>query len=160
MITHIVGMSLREEIRQERPFGSLEQEALLNIARTAALLTYAIAERLKPFRLTPAQYNVLRILRGAGGGGLCRHEIRSRLVAPVPDVTRLLDRMEKGGLIQRERSSEDRREVRTTITRKGLRLLGELDQPVTDMEREYLGHMSRADLRTLVALLQTAREKV
>lgn len=153
-------MTLRDEIRQQRPFRSLEQEALLSIARTAALLTYAVAEKLKPFGLTPTQYNVLRILRGAGSDGLCRHEIRSRLVTLVPDVTRLLDRMEASGLVQRERSSEDRREVTTTITRQGLRLLAELDEPVTRMEREHLGHMTRSELRSLVALLETAREKV
>lgn len=153
-------MSLKEEIRQTRPFGSVEQEALLNIERTAAVLSYAIGERLKPHGLTLTQYNVLRILRGAGSGGMCRHEIRSRLIAKVPDVTRLLDRMESAGLVDRQRGVEDRREVKTTITRRGLELLAKLDEPVQVMHREQLGHMSERELRTLVRLLEAARARV
>jgi DNA-binding MarR family transcriptional regulator len=153
-------MSLRDDIKQSRPFGTLEQEALLNIQRTATLLGYAVAERFKPFGLTPTQYNVLRILRGAEAEGLCRNEIGDRLITPVPDVTRLLDRMEEAGLIQRERDAEDRRQVRTTLTRKGLRAVDELDRTVLDMHREHLGHMSRSELRTLVELLESARAKV
>lgn len=153
-------MSLRDEIKQKRPFGSVEQEALLNIQRTASVFGYAIAERLKPYGLTPKQYNVLRILRGAGEPGLCRHEIRSRLIDEVPDVTRLLDRLEDAGLIERERSEEDRREVRTSITARGLALLERLDEPVTEMHRAHLGHMSKEELRTLVRLLEAARAKL
>lgn len=152
-------MSLRDEIKQGRAFGSVEQEALLNIQRTAAVLGYAISERLKPYGLTPKQYNVLRILRGAGEGGLCRHEIRARLITQVPDVTRLLDRLEAASLIDRERSGEDRREVKTTITSKGLELLEELDEPVATIHRQQFAHMSKEELRTLVRLLETARER-
>jgi hypothetical protein len=96
---------LQDELKQTKPFASLEQEALLSIERTAAVLRHQLGEELKPLGVTPTQYNVLRILRGAGPAGLCRNEIRDRLVAQVPDVTRLLDRMEDAGLIVRGRDS-------------------------------------------------------
>lgn len=151
-------MSLRDELKQARPFRSVEQEALLSIERTAAVLGYAFAEQLKAYDLTPTQYNVLRILRGAGESGLCRHEVRSRLLAPVPDVTRLLDRMESAGLIERERDSEDRRLVRTRITKRALSVLAKLDGPIEEIHQQQLGHMSKADLKRLVALLAEARK--
>jgi DNA-binding MarR family transcriptional regulator len=151
-------MSLRDELKQTRPFRSVEQEALLSIERTAAVLGYAFAEQLKAYDLTPTQYNVLRILRGAGDSGLCRHEVRSRLLAPVPDVTRLLDRMESAGLIERERDSEDRRLVRTRITKRALSVLAKLDGPIEEIHQQQLGHMSKADLKRLVALLAEARK--
>lgn len=151
-------MSLRDELKQTRPFRSVEQEALLSIERTAAVLGYAFAEHLKAYDLTPTQYNVLRILRGAGDPGLCRHEVRSRLLAPVPDVTRLLDRMESAGLIERERDSEDRRLVRTRITKQALGVLAKLDGPIEEIHQRQLGHMSKADLKRLVALLAEARK--
>jgi DNA-binding MarR family transcriptional regulator len=153
-------MSLRDELKQTRPFRSLEQEALLSIERTAAMLGYAFAEELKAYGLTPTQYNVLRILRGAGETGLCRHEVSCRLIAPVPDVTRLLDRMESAGLIERERDPGDRRLVRTRITRHALDLIAKLDQPMEQIHRRQLGHMSKADLKRLVALLEEARKPV
>src|SRR5690242_20838864 len=99
--------SLQNEIKQTKPFASLEQEAMLNIERTAALLGHQLEQALKAFGVTPTQYNVLRILRGAGEHGLCRHEVRDRLIAQVPDVTRLLDRLEEMKLIERERDSVD-----------------------------------------------------
>mgnify|MGYP002622256138 CR=1 FL=1 len=92
---------LREELKQNRPFRSAEQEALLALQRTAAVFDHAFSEAMKPWGITPTQYNVLRILRGAGDKGLCRHEIGDRMVTRVPDVTRLLDRMEAAGLIER-----------------------------------------------------------
>lgn len=150
--------NLRNEIKQTKPFASLEAEVHLNIERTAAVLGHAFAERLKPFGITSTQYNVLRILRGAGAEGLCRNEVRDRLVAQVPDVTRLLDRLEDAGLIERERSTADRRLVSTRITDQGLALLRKLDQPVLDMHRELLGHLSEKQLKTLVELLALARD--
>jgi DNA-binding MarR family transcriptional regulator len=150
---------LREEIRQSRPFETLEQEALLSIERTAAVLMHRFADSLKAHDITPTQYNVLRILRGAGEHGLCRHEIRDRLVAQVPDVTRLLDRMEEAGLVARERDVTDRRLVTTRITKEGLRLLKRLDEPVTEVHRRELGHMTQAHLRTLIDLLAEARSR-
>jgi DNA-binding MarR family transcriptional regulator len=148
---------LRDELKQSKPFGSLEQEAMLSIQRTDAVLGYSIIEALKPFGVTPTQYNVLRILRGARPAGLCREDIRSRLIAEVPDVTRLLDRMEQAGLVDRERDTADRRLVTTRITAKGLRLLDELDGPVKKVHEEQLGHMNNAELQSLIALLGKAR---
>ncbi len=150
---------LREEIKQNRPFTSLEQEALLSIERTAAVLGHAFAEALKPYGITPTQYNVLRILRGAQPTGLCRHEVRARLVAQVPDVTRLLDRLEETGLVTRERDPADRRLVTTRITREGLRLLQQLDRPVAEIHRRQLGHLGEGNLRSLIDLLTMARQK-
>lgn len=153
-----MGRELRDEIKQGKPFESLEQEALLSIERTAALLMHGFADSLKEYDITPTQYNVLRILRGAGRAGLCRNEIRDRLVAQVPDVTRLLDRLEEGGLVERERAEQDRRLVTTRITRTGLALLGRLDGPVAQSHRERLGHLSATQLRSLIGLLAQVRE--
>jgi DNA-binding MarR family transcriptional regulator len=151
---------LRTEIKQGRPFNSLEQEAQLNIERTAAILTHAFADAIKPYGITPTQYNVLRILRGAGENGLCRNDVRDRLIAQVPDVTRLLDRLEETGLVMRERDTTDRRLVTTRITPAGLRLLEQLDEPTVETHRKFLGHMTRAQLRMLIELLSLARERI
>ncbi len=148
---------LRDEIKQTKPFVSLEQEAQLSIERTAAVLGHATAEALKPYGVTRTQYNVLRILRGAGPAGLCRNEVRDRLITQVPDVTRLLDRMEETGLVERIRDSGDRRMVNTHITRAGLKLLEQLDGPIAEIHQRQLGHMTRRDLRQLIDLLAAAR---
>ncbi|HEX8393224.1 MAG TPA: MarR family transcriptional regulator [Longimicrobium sp.] len=150
---------LQDDLRQTRPFSSLEQEAHLSVQRTEAVLGHAVAEMLKPFDITPTQYNVLRILRGAGEEGLCRNDVRDRMVAKVPDVTRLLDRMEAAGLVQRERGGSDRRYVTTRITAQGLRLVDSLDEPVAALHRRMLGHMDELELRTLIDLLARAREE-
>ena len=150
---------LRDEIRQARPFRSIREEAHLSIVRTAAVLAHGFAESLKEFGITATQYNVLRILRGAGEHGLCRHEVRDRLVAQVPDVTRLLDRMEEAGHVARERDETDRRLVATRITPRGLRLLDELEKPVAAIHQRQLGHMTDAQLRSLIDLLEVARER-
>ncbi|MET0395243.1 MAG: MarR family transcriptional regulator [Longimicrobiaceae bacterium] len=151
---------LRDEIRQTRAFDTPEQEAHLSIERTAAVLGHALAEVLKPSGITATQYNVLRILRGAGEAGLCRSAVRERLVAQVPDVTRILDRMEDAGLVARERDAADRRFVTTRITPAGLELLAGLDAPIADAHRRQLGHLGEAKLRTLVELLAQARQGV
>lgn len=150
---------LRDEIKQTKPFESLEQEAQLSIQRTAAVLDHAFADALKPHGITPTQYNVLRILRGAGAAGLCRNEVRDRLVAQVPDVTRLLDRMEEGGLVERERDTGDRRLVNTRITRAGLALLERLEDPIAAVHRRQLGHLGARRLRELIDLLAEARRR-
>src|SRR3954463_12227384 len=133
--------NLRSEIKQTKPFASLEAEAHLNLERTAAVLGHAFAEGLKPYGITSTQYNVLRILRGAGTEGLCRNEVRDRLISQVPDVTRLLDRLEDAGLIARERSRVARRLVGTRIPNAGLELLAKLAHPVLEMHHRLLGHM-------------------
>ncbi|NLG62961.1 MAG: MarR family transcriptional regulator [Candidatus Cloacimonetes bacterium] len=149
---------LRAEIRQARPFSSPEQEAFLSIGRTWAVLEHSFSEALKPYGITPTQYNVLRILRGAGDSGLCRAEVMERMITMVPDATRLLDRMEAAGLIERQRSSEDRRFVTTRITRRGLELLDQLDEPVRTLHRQHLGALEPARLRELISLLAQVRD--
>jgi DNA-binding MarR family transcriptional regulator len=149
--------TLRDELKMTKPFKSVEEEAILSIARTAALLEHAGSEALKPFGLTITQYNVLRILRGAGDAGLCRNEVGARLVTRVPDVTRLLDRMEAGGLIVRHRGGEDRRYVTTRVTEKGLKLLEKIDLELPAIHSRQLGHVAQKRLRELIELLREVR---
>lgn len=148
---------LRHEIRQRRPFQSLQQEAYLNLARTHAGLEEALERVLAGHAVTQQQYNVLRILRGAPPEGLARNEIRDRLLTRMPDVTRLLDRMEAAGLVTRERSAEDRRQTATRLTRKGRRVVDALDAPVAEEHRRRLAHLSEKQLHELVGLLTLAR---
>jgi DNA-binding MarR family transcriptional regulator len=152
--------SLQAELRQKKPWPSLEQEATISIARTAALLEHAMTEALRPHELTPTQYNALRILRGSEPEGLCRNEVRDRLIARVPDATRLLERLEDMKLVTRAREGDDRRFVRARITRKGLDLLTDLDPTVDELHRKHLGHLGERRLRTLVDLLAEARERI
>lgn len=149
--------TLRTELKMAKPFKSVEEEAILSIARTAAVLEHSGAEALRPFDLTITQYNVLRILRGAGSEGLCRNEVGERLVTKVPDVTRLLDRMEAAGLIVRQRGSEDRRVVATQITEKGLKLLEKIDRELPAIHARQLGHVSQKRLRELISILEEVR---
>jgi DNA-binding MarR family transcriptional regulator len=149
--------TLREELRQQKPFRSLREEALLNIARTEAVARERLERVLAPHGLTMTQYNVLRILRGAGTNGLCRNEIGQRLISRMPDVSRLLDRMEAAGLVSRVRSTEDRRLVNTTLTSKGRKLVDALDDDIADAQAEQVGHMTKVQLRTLIDLLGLAR---
>jgi DNA-binding MarR family transcriptional regulator len=148
---------LRDEIQQRKPFASLEQEVFLNILRTADHLDQGLAEVLKPFGLTATQYNVLRILRGAGARGLACRELGERMLTHDPDVTRLLDRLERRGLLARRREQQDRRVILTGITAAGLRLLEQLDAPVAELHRRQLGHLGDERLRALIALLGSAR---
>lgn len=150
--------ALQNEIRQAKPFDSSEEAAYLNVVRTASVLSEGVAEALKANGLTPTQYNVLRILRGAGAAGLSCGEVGERMVTRDSDITRLLDRMEKIGLIVRERSTEDRRVVTTRITEEGLRLVSEMDEPISRLHQRQLGHLDPAELDTLVSLLEKARE--
>ncbi len=151
---------LADEIQQRRSFESLEQEAHLSLMRTAAALGHATAEMCKEHDTTPTQFNVLRILRGAGPAGLCRNEVRDRLVAQVPDVTRLLDRMEAAGLVERARDAEDRRYVMTRIAPAGLRLLDAIDAPMAELHRVQLGHLEEGRLRTLIEILGEIRDRL
>jgi len=148
---------LQREIKQPAPFASLEAEVFLNVLRTSATLVGGLVEVLRPFDLTQPQYNVLRILRGAGVDGLLRGEVGERMVARVPDVTRLLDRMEALGQITRERGVDDRRIVRVRISAEGLRIVNALDEPVHAMHAQQLGHLSAEELAMLNALLAKAR---
>lgn len=150
--------TLQSELRQRKPFSSLEHEAVLNIARTAAVLEHSTSEALKAHGLTGTQYNALRILRGSEPNGLCRNEVRDRLVARVPDATRLLDRLVEMGLVVRTREGDDRRFVRSRITRAGLDLLEPLDEVTGSLHRRQLGHLGPEKLRSLIDLLEEARQ--
>ncbi len=151
---------LHAELQQTRPFDLLEEEAHVSISRTAALLERAFAQLLKPHGITPTQYNVLRILRGAGAAGLCRNEVGARLVTPVPDVTRLLDRMADMKLIARQRSDEDRRLVRTHLTAKGLNLVNGLDTELRASHQQRLAHIPRQQIQALVDTLAEVRARL
>jgi len=152
-------VDLKHELKQNKPFKSLFQEAQLNIVRTSSVLVNDFERMLKPYGITGTQYNVLRILRGAGAGGLCRNEVAERLINKTPDATRLLDRMEEAGLVSRERSESDRRLVTTRITKKGSNLVDSLDDEVEQQHEKALGHMSRKDLEKLIELLTLVRKQ-
>jgi len=151
---------LRHELRQQKPFGSVQQEAQLSVVRTGSLLTDAFEKMLRPYGITAAQFNVLRILRGAEPDGLCRNELRDRLLTRMPDVTRLLDRMEHARLVERTREGEDRRRVRTRITPKARRLVDRLDDTVAEEHQRRFGHLGKERLRELIQTLSEVREKL
>ncbi len=149
---------LQKEIRQTRPFRIVYQEAFLSVLKTADVFRRAAAERLGPFGVTPQQYNVLRILRGAAPEGLPTLEIARRLIEETPGVTRLLDRLEHKRLIQRTRPKADRRQVLCRISPAGLRLLKQTDAVITDPEQRLAAVWNSAQARTLIGLLDRARE--
>lgn len=149
---------IQAELQQSRAIGSLEEEAYLNIQRTANALSQRIAELLRGHDLTPAQYNVLRILRGAGERPLNASDIAGRMITRDPDVTRLVDRLEKRGLVERWRCTEDRRVVWTRISPAGRELIDPLDDGIDELHRSMLGHMAPEKLQTLVELLEEARD--
>jgi len=149
---------LLAEIRQTKPFGLIEEEAVLNIARTAEVLGQRTAEFLREYGLSPVLYNVLRILRGAGASGATCSQISERMISHDPDITRLLDRLEGRGLINRERSKEDRRAVVATISPQGLVLLGGIDEPLRNYLRGRMRKMGKASLENLIGQLEQIRE--
>ncbi len=134
-----------------------EEEAFVSLLQTVDALVRATEGVLKGSEVLPTQYNVLRILRGSPEGLPCS-EIGKRMISRDPDMTRLLDRMEKGGLIYRERDTKDRRVVVTRISEQGLERLAKLDGPVRDIHRQTLGHLGKERLGELVELLRLARE--
>ncbi|HEX8154655.1 MAG TPA: MarR family transcriptional regulator [Thermoanaerobaculia bacterium] len=147
---------LEREIKQKRPFSSVHEEVLLAMTRTADQLAVPMTEVLREANLSLSQYNVLRILRGAGEGLPCG-EISERMVRRDPDLTRLLDRLEARGLVERNRGTSDRRVVLASITDAGMELLGSLDDPVKKTVRRSLAHMSEERLALLRELLEEAR---
>jgi DNA-binding MarR family transcriptional regulator len=150
---------LKTELKQRKPFRSRRHEAHLSILRTAAELEHAMEAAVKPYGITATQYNVLRILRGAGPGGLCRHEIGTRMLRQVPDVTRMLDRMETLKLIVRTREGDDRRFVTARISGAGLKMLAALDPVVDRLTDAQVGHLGDTRLRTLINLLGRVRDR-
>lgn len=153
-------MDLKDELKQSRPFASPEEETYLALLRTSDQLNHAVEKFMRGHGITPAQYNVLRILRGASPGGLPCSEVGKRLVTRVPDVTRLLDRLEKKGWASRERRDRDRRVVTIKLTEEGKRLAAKLDEPVLRMHQTLLGHVSAGELATLCDLLAKIRRPV
>jgi DNA-binding MarR family transcriptional regulator len=149
---------LQKEIAKTGPFAALEEEASLNILRTADRLAGCFEHILKPKGLTPTQYNVLRILRGVSPQGIACQEIARRMITRDADLTRLLDRMESRKLVSRQRQTNDRRVVHISIAQTGLNLLAELDAAVVEMNKMLLGHMSPEKLHNLIDLLELARE--
>lgn len=148
---------LQSEIRQSRPFPHPAEETFLNLLRTAGWLERAVEDALRPAGLTQPQYNVLRILQGAGKDGLPCGEVGARMITRDPDMTRLLDRMEKRGLIQRSRSEKDRRVVRAYLAPEGAAALKALEKPVRDAIRRALEPLGEAKLATLTGLLEEVR---
>jgi DNA-binding MarR family transcriptional regulator len=142
-------------VKPRRP-ASAEEAAFLDLQRTCDLLSRRLVQVLKSEELSPTQYNVLRILRGSPDGLPCG-EIANRMITRDPDITRLLDRMEKRGLISRWRETKDRRVVMARITGNGLKVLGRLDEPVENAHREQLGHLGKERLGVLTELLAAAR---
>jgi DNA-binding MarR family transcriptional regulator len=143
--------------RQRRRFDSAQQEAFLNLWRTYDRLRALEDELFACFELTPQQYNALRLLHGEHPRTLRTLDLAARLVSRAPDITRLLDKLERRGLIERDRPVLNRRVVEIGITRSGLALLRELEQPIADCHARQLGHLSTKQLHDLVALLLAAR---
>jgi DNA-binding MarR family transcriptional regulator len=127
--------------------------AVLGILRAADAMRRRLASLLEPYGLTTQQFNVLRILRGAQSDGLCTLAVAGRMIEQAPGITRLLDRLEAKGLVARERSTEDRRQVRVRISAAGLKLLARLEQPVGDLDRAAMAGLSRESQEQLAALL-------
>jgi DNA-binding MarR family transcriptional regulator len=150
--------SIHKELKQSKPFASKSQEAAVALLRTADLIRRNMAAILEPYDITAQQYNVLRILRGAGEKGLPTLEIVERLIEETPGITRLIDRLEEKQLVVRERCLTDRRQVFCRITKDGLKLLSKLDLPLNSNEEEFLGHLKKRELDLLVDLLDRARE--
>jgi DNA-binding MarR family transcriptional regulator len=149
---------LKQEIKQSRPFSSVQEEVVLSMLRTADKLALPMNEVLRREGLSLSQYNVLRILRGAGTDGLPCGEISERMVRRDPDLTRLLDRLEARGLVSRARDTVDRRVVKANITADGLKSLEALDTEVEATVRKTLSHMSASRLKELCELLEEARQ--
>ena len=147
------------ELGKSAPRGSPEEAAFLELVRTTDLLSRGLVRIMKTEDVSSTQYNVLRILRGSPEGLACG-EIANRMITRDPDVTRLLDRLEKRELISRCRETKDRRTVMARITPEGLKLLGRLDEPVQSAHRKQLGHLGRERLHALTELLSLARSQV
>lgn len=154
-----VAKGIQAEIGQSKPFDNLEDEALVALQRTADRLQWRLSEMLKAHGLSPTQYNALRILRGAGDEGRACSEIAERMINRDPDITRLVDRLERRGLVARSREGRDRRVITTRITPAGLKLLESLDRPIEEFNRKMLSPLGELRLRTLIQLLEAAREQ-
>jgi MarR family transcriptional regulator, organic hydroperoxide resistance regulator len=152
--------TIQHELKQTRPFSSKGEEAGVAILRTADLLRRSMATVLAPHDLTEQQYNVLRILRGAGERGLPTLDIAERMIEETPGITRLIDRLEAKALVTRERCNVDRRRVYCRITRAGLELINALDRPMLEGVDLAMAGLKKRELTELLALLDRARESM
>jgi DNA-binding MarR family transcriptional regulator len=148
---------LKQEIAQQRPFASAQEEALLNLMRTADCLNRAFHRTTREWGITNTQYNVLRILRGAHPQGLACSAIGSRMITAEPDITRLLARLKTLKLIRQKRDHHDRRVVLTYVSDAGLELLRQMDPVIQKLPQELLGHLNEEDVREFSRLLELAR---
>ena len=151
---------LREEIRQTKPFDSPAQEAILGLYRTSDMLRRRFAQLIEPHGISLQQYNVLRILRGAGKTGTPTLDIADRMIEMTPGVTRLLDKLEAKRLVRRERCPEDRRQVLCWVTDSGLRLLAELDKPLAAAGVKLMEPLPGPEQQALIRTLEKIREKL
>jgi DNA-binding MarR family transcriptional regulator len=149
-----------EELKQTKPFEDRREEAALNILRTADTLKRGLEVVLKRHGITSAQYNVLRILRGAGERGLHCGGIAERMITAEPDVTRLLTRMQRLGLLTRRRDASDRRMVTAFATKRGLQVLEELKEPLRELQQRQFALPSDGEIDALIGGLEKVRESV
>jgi DNA-binding MarR family transcriptional regulator len=148
---------LQREIRQGKPFRSRGQEVVVALLRTADLVRRTVGRALEPHDITIQQYNVLRILRGAGEQGLPTLEIADRMIEQAPGVTRLLDRLEVKGLVRRQRCAQDRRQVLCWLTSAGLELVERLDEPVDSADAEAVAMLTPEEQERLLRMLDAIR---
>ena len=151
------GGRLQRELKKRLPFDSPEQEASLGIARTADRLGICFSRLFREYGLTPSQYNVLRILRGEGRP-LPILEVAERLLAAVPGITGLIDRLEQARFVNRLRCEKDRRMIYVAVTDKGMTTLAALDEPLVALHHKLIGHLSQGELKELIRLLEKVRE--
>lgn len=151
--------SLAQELGKKRPFDTAEEEAYVAIWRTGAVLDGEVNRLMRAHGLTKTSYNILRILRGAGASGRSGIEIASMVVADVPDMARLIDRLEKLGYLRRCKSDDDRRCVRNHLAPKGAKALEALEKPLRALQRRQFAALSRAELQTLSELLARLRSR-
>jgi DNA-binding MarR family transcriptional regulator len=149
-------MPLQRELKKKRPFEFLAQEAVLNVLRTNDQYQIRFSRLFRPYDLTPSQYNILRILRGEGAR-LPILEIANRTITVVPGITGLIDRLEKEGFVVRERCAKDRRVIYVALTEKGHKTLSALDEPLGELHEKLIGHLTKAELKELIRLLEKAR---
>jgi len=147
---------LQRELKKKRPFESPEQEVILNVMRTNDQFQNRFGRLFREYGLTSSQYNVLRILRGEGKPMPCL-EVGDRMIQVVPAITGLIDRLVKQELVSRERCTEDRRVVYIEINKKALMLLKRMEEPVNQLHKRLVGHLTRPELKELSRLLEKAR---
>ena len=149
--------AVQSEIRQTKPFRSTAQEATIALLRTASIVNRALARVVEPYELSLAQYNALRIIRGAGTGGIPTLSIRERMIEEGTTITRLLDKLEEAALVRRERSLPDRRQVLCFVTDGGRKLLDSLDPIVNAADEEAVASLSQSELERFIDLLDAVR---